>query len=112
MARIEHAAGRGDRLDVVIRGLAQATTLTVDELLALSRIGRLLDTVFHTATGQIRAHLQRPKTLAECRAKLAERHPDGSPRRRCSACGDAFDDEWRCYCTRRRRPDGWSGAKF
>jgi hypothetical protein len=39
-------------------------------------------------------------TGAEARARLAERHPDGSPRRRCPMCGDCYDDDYRCYCTR------------
>ncbi|MGO9354803.1 MAG: hypothetical protein ACLP3C_29685 [Mycobacterium sp.] len=107
-----NARGRRNNPDVMIRGIANATTLTEDQVERLLAAGNH-DVIFNTYTGRIRDHLKRPMTVAEARKRLAQRHSDGSPRRKCGACGEPLTDDYKCpWCNRRRRPDepprgGW-----
>jgi hypothetical protein len=110
---IEHSRRRRPSSEeVLIRGIAEKTTLDKGTIRALINVGKLETTVFNSVTGKIRSELRRPLSGEAALRKIHERRSDGSPRRRCSVCGDVFNDDGRCYCTRRRRPDempygGW-----
>jgi hypothetical protein len=93
MPRTEFAHSSG--LEVMCRGIAEKTNqFSPNDILLLYRAGRLGD--IFGSDGKIKPRFRRAITAAEARARLAERHPDGSPRKRCPMCGDPFDDDYRC----------------
>ena len=110
---IEYARGRGNNADTMIDGITAATTLSRHEVEILLRSSGGMATIFNLHTGKIRDSLKRPMTVVEARKRLAQRHRDGSPRRRCGACGEPLTDAFACpFCNRRRGPDepprgGW-----
>jgi hypothetical protein len=103
--RTEHAPAREERGGasshaVIVQGLAEATNLAAHDIAALVRADKVW--ALFGPDGKIKPEFRRALSGSEARARLEQRHPDGSPRKRCPTCGDPYDDAWSCYCIRPR----------